>query len=93
MMDSTFIDIHILICAFLKERFILYWSIADEQASLAAIVVKNLPADAVRSLCRKDPVEEGMAAHTLSILAWRLPTDTGASWAMVHRVTKSQTRL
>ena len=26
----------------------------------------------VRSLCREDPLEEGMAAHS-SILAWKIP--------------------
>ena len=36
--------------------------------------VKNLPATHkawVRSLCREDPLEEGMATHS-SILAWRI---------------------
>ena len=28
-----------------------------------------------------------------SILAWRIPTDRGARWAMVHRVAKGRTRL
>ena len=42
-----------------------------------ALVVKNLPADAlpetqVPSLDREGPLEEGMAAHS-SILAWRIP--------------------
>ena len=38
-------------------------------------MVKNLPAsagDAVRSLSREDPLEEGMASHS-SILARRVP--------------------
>jgi len=41
-------------------------------------VVKNLPAnagdgrDAVRSLGREAPLEEGMATHS-SLLAWRIP--------------------
>ena len=47
-------------------------------ASQAALVVKNLPADAadmknaVQSLGWEDPLEEGMATHS-SILAWRIP--------------------
>ena len=42
------------------------------------LVVKNLPAkagdirDAVQSLGREDPLEEGVATHP-SILAWRNP--------------------
>ena len=54
------------------------------------LVVKNLPASAgdIPGLGRS--LEEGMAAHC-SILAWRLPMDRGAWWAIVHRVTKSQT--
>ena len=32
-----------------------------------------------------------MATH-LSILAWRIPMDRAAWWAIVHSVTKSQTR-
>ena len=57
--------------------------------------VKNLPAMPeiwVRSLGGKDSLEEGMASHS-SILAWRNPMDRGTWWAVVHRVTKSQTRL
>ena len=33
-----------------------------------------------------------MATHS-SILAWENPLDSGFCWAMVHRVTKSQTQL
>ena len=33
-----------------------------------------------------------MATHS-GILAWRIPMDRGAWWAIVHSVTKSQTRL
>ena len=46
----------------------------------------------VGSLGQDDPLEEGMAAHS-SILAWRIPMDRGAWWAIVHEVAKSQTRL
>ena len=47
-------------------------------ASQAVLVLKNPPAnagdirDAVQSLGREGPLEEGMAAHS-SILAWRIP--------------------
>ena len=46
----------------------------------------------VWSLGWEDPLEEGMATLS-SILAWRIPMDRGAWWAIVHRVTKSQTWL
>ena len=42
----------------------------------------------VRSLGQEDPLEEDMVGHS-SILAWRIPTDRAAWWAIVHRVTKS----
>ena len=57
--------------------------------------VKTLPAmweTWVRSLGWEDPLEEGTASHS-SILAWRMPMDRGAWWAIVHAVTKSQARL
>ena len=56
-------------------------------------MVKNLLAMQetwVRSLGRKDPLEEGMATHS-SILAWTVSTDKGAWRATVHRVAKSRT--
>ena len=49
--------------------------IIREGSSLAAQMVKNLPAKQetqVLSLSREDPQEEGMATHS-SILAWRIP--------------------
>ena len=58
-------------------------------------MVKNLAAmweTWVRSLGWEDPLEKGMATHS-SILAWRIPMDSGACRATVHRVTKSGTRL
>ena len=64
-------------------------------ASLVAQMVKNLPAMRetwVRSLNWEDPLEEGIAVHS-SILAWRIPMDRGAWWAIVHSVTKSWTQL
>ena len=36
------------------------------------------------------PLEEGMATHS-TILAWRIPLDRGAWWAIIHGVTKSWT--
>ena len=61
--------------------------------SLVAKMVKNLPAmreTQARSLGREDSLEKGMAIHS-SILAWRIPVDRGAWWAIVHGVTKSWT--
>ena len=46
----------------------------------------------VRFLGWEGPLEEGMATHS-SILAWRIPMDSGAWWAMVHGVAESWTRL
>jgi len=63
-------------------------------ASLVAHMVKNLPVMQetwVQSLGWENPLEEGMATHS-NILAWRIPMDRGAWWALVHGV-KSQMRL
>ena len=68
-----------------------------ERVSQVAPVVKNPPASAgdkrlrVRSLGRKDPLEEGMATHS-SILAWRIPW-TGEPDGLQSMGRKSQTRL
>ena len=35
-------------------------------------------------------LEGGMATHS-RVLAWRIPTDRGTWWAIVHGVAKSQT--
>ena len=54
--------------------------------SLVAQLLKNPPAmwkTWVQSLGGEDALEEGMATHC-SILAWRIPMDTGAWWATVH---------
>ena len=56
-------------------------------------MVKNPPAVMetwVQSLCREDPLEEGMATHC-SVLAWRIPMDRGAWRATVPRVVKCWT--
>ena len=61
---------------------------------MAQKVKKNLPAvweTWVRSLGWEDPLE-GMATNS-SILAWRILMDRGTWQAIVHGVTKSQTRL
>ena len=58
-------------------------------------MVKNLPTMRetwVQSLDWEDPLEEGMITHS-KILAWRIPMDRGAWWALVHSVTKSWTQL
>ena len=54
--------------------------------------VKNLSAMQemwVQSLGWEDPLEKEMATHS-SILAWEIP-QTGAWWATVRGVAKSQT--
>ena len=40
----------------------------------------------------EDPLEEGMATHSSSLVC-RIPIDRGAWWATVHGVTRRQTRL
>ena len=54
--------------------------------------MKNLPANTgdkqVWSLGQEGPLEEGMTTH-FSILAWRIPTDSGAWRAAVHGVAES----
>ena len=46
----------------------------------------------VQPLGQEDLLDEGMATYS-SILAWRNPMDRGALRAVVHRVTKSWTRM
>ena len=56
-----------------------------------AQMVKNPPAVRetwVRSLGWEDPLEEGMATHSI-ILAWRIPMGREAWQATVHGVTES----
>ena len=65
--------------------------IHGKRAVLVAQMVKNMPAmqeTRVQSLGWEDTLEEVMATHS-SILAWRIPKDSGAWWATVHRVAKS----
>ena len=40
----------------------------------------------------EDALEKGMETYS-SILAWRIPMDTGAWWATVHGVAKGQIQL
>ena len=57
-------------------------------ASLAAQMVKNLPATQetqAQFLGQEDPLEEGMATHP-SILAWRMPMDRGLQTVGSQRV-------
>ena len=53
-----------------------------------AHMVNNLPAiqeTQVQSLCREDPLEKEMAAHS-NILAWRIPRMEEPCWATVRGV-------
>ena len=62
-------------------------------ASLMVQMVKNPPAMQetwARSLGWEDPLEEGMGTHS-SVLAQKIPVDTGAWQATVHGVPKSWT--
>ena len=64
-------------------------------ASLVAQSVKNLPAvqeTQVQSLGWEDPLEKEMATHS-SILGLENLMYSGAWWAAVHGVTKSQAQL
>ena len=57
-------------------------------------MVRNLPAmqeTQVQSLGEEDPMEKEMKPFQYPCL--ENPMDKGACWAMVHGVTKSQTRL
>ena len=58
-----------------------------------AQMVKNLPVmqeTQVWFLGQEDPLEEDMATYS-GILAWRIPMDRGAWWAIIHGVTQSDT--
>ena len=46
----------------------------------------------VLSLGWEGALEKGMVTHS-SILAWRIPMDRGAWWAIIRRVAKSWTQL
>ena len=60
-----------------------------------SLAVKNLPVmqeTPVLSLGWENPLEESMATHS-SILARRIPLDSGSWWVTVHGVAKSRKRL
>ena len=64
-------------------------------ASLAAQMVKNLPAmweTWVPSPSQKDPLEKGMATHS-SLLAWRIPWTEEPGGLQSMGFAKSPTRL
>ena len=55
-------------------------------ASLMTQAIKNplaMRETWIRSLGWEDPLEEGMATHSI-ILTWRIPMDKGAWWAIVN---------
>ena len=54
----------------------------------SALPMKETQDTRVRSLGWEDPLEKEMATHS-GILAWRIPMDRGAWWAIVHRVANS----
>ena len=63
-------------------------------ASLVAQTVMNVPAmqeTQVQSLGQEDPLEKGMATH--SMLAWKIPLTEHTGGIIVHRFIESQTRL
>ena len=64
-------------------------------ASLVVQLVENVPI--MREICIwslgwEEPLEEGMATHSI-ILAWGLSIDTGGLQAMVHGVATTWTQL
>ena len=59
-----------------------------------AQTVKNLPVmqeTQVQSLGQENPLEKGMATH--SILAWKIPSTEHTGGIVVHRFIKNQTGL
>ena len=54
----------------------------------SALPMKETQDTRVRSLGWEDPLEKEMATHS-GILAWRIPMDRGAWWAIVHGVADS----
>ena len=60
-------------------------------SSLVAQTVKHLPTmqeTQVQSLGQKDPLEKGMAAHSVFFL--KNSMDRGTQWLTVHGVAKSR---
>ena len=76
-----------------KHNYLTAYTYLKSKASLVAQSVKNPSAMQetwVRFLGWEDPLEEGMATHC-SNLAWRIPMDRGALWAIVLGVGKNWT--
>ena len=75
-------------------KYLLLLRMNEEQISLVAQTVKNLPAmleTRVWSLGGEDPLEKGMATHS-SILAYRIPwTEEPGALHTVYAVIKSWT--
>ena len=74
-------------------NFLEIWTIEDFRNAVLVWALGQERPDSV--LTEKETgttfvLEEGMAAHS-GILVWRIPKDTGAWWAIVHGVAKSQT--
>ena len=64
-------------------------------ASLVAQMVKNplaMQETWVQSLGWEDPLEEGLATHSSSLI-WRIPMDRGAWQATVQGIAKTWTLL
>ena len=81
--------------AFLLQKLSLGGVKSYTWAFFVAQLIKSPPAmweTWVWSLGWEDPLEEGVATYS-SIPDWRIPMDRGASWASVHGVAKSWTRL
>ena len=53
--------------------------------------MQELEGTQVQSWGQEDPLEEGMATHSLQFSCLQNPMDRGVWWATVHRVSKSQT--
>ena len=78
-----------------SQIFSLSYCVMERQGFLGGAVVKNLPADAgaagsIPGL-RRSPI--GGNGHPLQYSCLENPMDRGAWWAVVHRVSKSWTRL
>ena len=73
---------------------VLHYSRATQVAQWERICLpmQEMQEKQVRFLCQEDPLEEGMATHSI-ILAWRNPMEGGAWQATVHGITKSRTQL
>ena len=81
---------HITGFAFHAKSFLIFFFFLISYSSLVTQMVKNPPAMQetwVPSLGREDFLEVDMATHS-SILAWKIPMDRGALWAIVQEGCK-----